>query len=279
MRILIRKRLISGDNLAATEQTQAGLYGKGSAGMSSSGTSTAGTGVAMGRVLLVCEDAAAVQQLAEGMQQFAIATEVCADASVALGLLNRKKFEAVIVDFGLAQADELLEQIRLSPSNRTAVTFAITAAGKTSRSELQPNFLMEKPLSAASVARTFKAAFALIVRERRRSFRCPIDIPAAIQANGEEVNCHLVNISEGGLAITGSPALKPGSQVRVRFILPGQVLRFKVEAEVCWYDERRRAGLRSLMIPSEQKSILQQWLAVKLEQDLPESVARQFRRE
>jgi hypothetical protein len=31
------------------------------------------------------------------------------------------------------------------------------------------------------------------------------------------------------------------------------------------------------MIPSEQKSILQQWLAGKLEEDLPESVARQFR--
>ena len=72
--------------------------------MSSSGTSTAGTGAAMGRVLLVCEDAAAVQQLAEGMQQFAITTEVCANVGMALGLLNRKKFEAVIVDFGLAQA-------------------------------------------------------------------------------------------------------------------------------------------------------------------------------
>jgi hypothetical protein len=57
------------------------------------------------------------------------------------------------------------------------------------------------------------------------------------------------------------------------------VLRFKIESEVCWYDEKGRAGLRSLMIPSEQKSTLQQWLAVKLEQDLPESVARQFRRE
>jgi hypothetical protein len=33
------------------------------------------------------------------------------------------------------------------------------------------------------------------------------------------------------------------------------------------------------MIPSEQKPILQQWLATKLEEDLPESVARQFRRE
>jgi CheY-like chemotaxis protein len=247
--------------------------------MSSPGIGTAGNGTAMGRVLLVCADSVAIQQLAEGMQQLAIATEVCVDVSMALRLLNRKKFEAVIVDFGLAQADELLEQIRLSPSNRTAVTFAITDSVKPARLDLQPNFLMEKPLSAITVGRTLKAAFGLIVRERRRSFRCPIEVPASIQANGEEVNCHLVNISEGGLAITQSPSLKPGAQVRVLFELPGESVRFKIESEVCWYDEKGRAGLRSLMIPSEQKSILQQWLAVKLEEDLPESVARQFRKE
>jgi hypothetical protein len=247
--------------------------------MSSSGTGIAETGTAMGRVLLVCADPATIQQMGEGMQQLAIATEVCVDAGMALGLLSRKKFEAVIVDFGLARADELLEQVRLSPSNRTAVTFAITDPGKPARFDIQPNFLMEKPLSTSSVARTFKAAFGSIVRERRRSFRCPIEIPAAIQVNGEEVNCHLVNISEGGQAITGSPLLKPGAQVRVLFTLPGQFLRFKIESEVCWYDEKGRAGLRSLMIPSEQKSVLQQWLAAKLEEALPESVARQFRRE
>ena len=60
------------------------------------------------------------------MQLFAISTEVCNEVSLALRQLDRRKFEAVIVDLGLAQAGEILEQIRLSPSNRTAVTFAIT---------------------------------------------------------------------------------------------------------------------------------------------------------
>ncbi len=241
--------------------------------------STSGTGTAMGRVLLVCDDSDAIQRLAEGMQQFAIATEVCVDVNMALALLNRKKFDAVIVDFGMVRANELLQQIRLSPSNRTAVTFAIADPGKSSSFDIQPNFVMEKPLSPSSVGRTLKAAFGLIVRERRRSFRCPVEIVAAVQANGEEVNCHLVNISEGGLAISGSPVLKPGAQVSVLFTLPGELVRFKIESEVCWFDEEGRAGLRSLLVPPEQKSILQQWLATKLEEDLPESVARRFRKD
>jgi len=99
----------------------------------------------MGCVLLLCADPATIQQLAEGMQQLAIATEVCVEVNMALRLLNRKKFEAVIVDFGLTQADELLEQIHLSPSNRTAVTFAIADPGKATSFKIQPNLVMEKP--------------------------------------------------------------------------------------------------------------------------------------
>lgn len=243
------------------------------------GMSSAGTSFAMGRVLLVCNDTAVIEHLRENMQQLAIATEVCVQTEMAFRLLNLKKFEGVIVDFGLEKADQILEQLRLSPSNRTAVTFAIADPGETAGLGVQPNFLMEKPLSPASVGRTLKAAFGMIVRERRRSFRCPVDLPAAIQANGQQASCTLVNISEGGMAITKAPTLQPGTKVRVLFTLPGETVRFKIEAEVCWYDEKGRGGLRSLLIPSEQKSILQVWLAAKLEEDLPESVARQFRSE
>jgi len=266
---IIRKYLISGDNHQREHPIK---YAEEFARMSSPGTKAA-----LGRVLLICNDSAAIQQVAESMQQFAIATEVCNEVSMALRLLHRQKFEAVIVDCGLGQAGELLEQLRLSPPNRTAVTFAITDP-QTASLEIQPNFVMEKPLSADSVGRTLKAAFGLIVRERRRSFRCPVTIPAVILTNGKEASCHVVNISEGGMAIAESPSLKPGGQLRVLFILPGQRDRFTVESEVCWYDEKGRAGLRSLTIPSEQKSALQGWLAAKLEEDLPEAVARQFRK-
>jgi hypothetical protein len=235
--------------------------------------SSSGTKATMGRVLLICNDPAAIQQVAEGTQQFSIETEVCVEVSMALALLNRQKFEAIIVDCGLGQAGEILEQVRLSQSNRTAVTFAITDPQKPTTLKIQPHFGMERPLSASSVGRTLKVAFGLIVRERRRSFRCPVRIPAVILTNGKEASCRLVNISEGGMAITETPTLQPGGRVRVLFTLPGQRDRFTIESEVCWYDD----GLRSLLISAEQRSVLQEWIAAKLEEDLPESVASQFR--
>lgn len=228
---------------------------------------------------MVCNDAAAVRQLTDVMRQFAISSEVCDYVSMAFGLLDRKKFEAVIVDFGLEQADQVLERVQLSQSNRTAVTFAITDSKKPVLFTTQPNFVIEKPLSPASLGRTLKAAFGLIVRERRRYFRCPISISAAIDADAKEVICHLENISEGGMALSNAPPLKPGNRVRVLFTLPGQQLRFRVDSEVCWYDDQRRAGLRILMMASEMQPILQQWLAARLEENMPESVARQFRKD
>jgi PAS domain S-box-containing protein len=236
------------------------------------------TKASMGRALLICDDTGAIRQITDSMQQFAIEVEVCNETPMALRLLNRNKFEAVIVDFGLEGAVEALQQIRLTPSNRTAVTFAVTDAQTPASQELQSNFVIRRPLSPASVGRTLKAAFGLIVRERRRSFRCPIRVPAVILTDGREFNCQVINISESGMAIAGSPAIKPGELVKVVLTLPGQHDHFTIESEVCWYDEKGRAGLRSRLISSEQQSVLQEWLAAKLEEDLPEEVASQFRK-
>lgn len=78
------------------------------------------------------------------------------------------------------------------------------------------------------------------------------------------------------MAITETPFLQPGEQIRVLFALPDQRDRFTVESEVCWNDEKGRSGLRSLLISAEGRSVLQEWLAAKLEKDLPEAVASQF---
>jgi PAS domain S-box-containing protein len=241
--------------------------------------SSPATKTAMGRSLLICNDSGAIQQVVEGMRRLAIATEVCHEASIAVPLVTRQKFEAVIVDFGVGQAGDILEQVRLSPSNRSAVTFAITEPQKCISHQFQANFVLERPLSASSVGRTLKAAFGLIIRERRRSFRCPVRIPAVVVTNGQQANCHILNISEAGMSIGGSPSLKSGDQIRVLFTLPGQRDRFTVESQVRWYDEKGRAGLRLLLISSEQQHVLQEWLAAKLEEELPESVASQFRKQ
>ena len=97
------------------------------------------------------------------------------------------------------------------------MTFAITDGGGQAAKSEATNFVMERPLSPSAVERMLKAAYGMIVRERRRYFRCPVEIPAEILKNGAEVRCQTMNISEGGLAVATTVPLKPGERVGVQF--------------------------------------------------------------
>jgi ActR/RegA family two-component response regulator len=242
------------------------------------GTSPAG---ALGCTLLVSNDAATIQQLADSMQQLALFPRVSVDVSAALELLTRQKFEAVVVDFRLGeQAKTVVQQVRLSPSNRTAVLFAIAGSGAESAvvSKVGSTFVLERPLSAVLINRTFKAAYGLIVRERRRYFRCPIAIPVTIRRRSmQDVRCQTVNISEGGMAISTSVPFTPDLRAITQFELPGHLHPFAPESAFCWYDKRGFVGLRFDSFPTQQKSDLQEWLSRKLEESLPEAVAERFR--
>jgi hypothetical protein len=73
------------------------------------------------------------------------------------------------------------------------------------------SFVLERPLTFDSIRRTLQGAHGLILRERRRSFRCPIAIPVSSQQEGESPICgETVDIGEGGMALTYRPPLHQG---------------------------------------------------------------------
>jgi hypothetical protein len=117
----------------------------------------------------------------------------------------------------------------------------------------------------------------LILRERRRYFRCPISIPVSILTRNREVICHSVNISEGGLAVHNSVLLSPGEEVMLQFTLPGQKVPFLAESTICWL-KAGRLGVRFVFLSPESKFELQDWLSRMLEEALPEFVADKFRK-
>jgi len=233
-------------------------------------------------VLLASNDADAIRQLGESAARLAICLEVCSKPSDAVRLLGHRKFEAVIVDLELGrQGNSILQQVRASQRNRTAVTFIITSSNQeaASASKTGSSFIFQRPLSADSIDRTFRAAYGMIVRELRRSFRCPMAVPAVVRRPGQQdIRCQTLDISEGGLGINSSLVLESGTQVTLEFTLPGNNAAFCTPAQLCWCDPKGRLGLRFLNLSSTQKSELQGWLSSRLEKSLPEGAAPRFRR-
>jgi CheY-like chemotaxis protein len=230
--------------------------------------------------LVVCKDALTRRLIIESLQPLAIRAEICEEAFAAARLLDREKFEAVIVDLQLGDGAVLImEQLRFSRANRTAVTFAITGGdGVTAGAKLDSTFVLPRPLSAASVSQILRAAYGLVVRERRRYFRCPIAVPAFVRARQpEEFLCQTVNISEGGVAISTRTMLDPALSTAVRFSLPNHSGQLFAETRVCWCGHEGLVGLEFQSLASPQKSELQEWLARKLDETLPKNVAALFR--
>jgi PilZ domain-containing protein len=229
--------------------------------------------------LLISNDAITIKQLSEAMQQLAIYPEVCGEVSAALVLLNQRKFEAVIVDLLSGPANAVLEQVRRSPSNRTAVIFTVSNSDAETGGAFKAgsNFVLRRPLSVTSIGRSLKVAYGLILRERRRYFRCPVKIPAAIcRAGMPTVHGQTLNISESGMAITTTVSLRPGVKVQVDFTLPGLESRFAVEAAIRWCKETC-LGLQFTSVSPHLTSELQEWLLRRLEESLPQSLADKFR--
>jgi DNA-binding response OmpR family regulator len=245
-------------------------------------TSAVAPYASVGRVLLVSNDPVTVQQLTEATHQLALYPEVCLEVPTALRLLNIQKFEAVIVDLLLGEsAHAILEELRISRSNRTVVIFTISGshAGSAGAFRAGSSFVLERPLSMASITRMLRAAYGLIVRERRRYFRCPVAVPADVRrAALNDIRCQALNISEGGMAMTVPVPLKSGLLVGVHFQLPGRPFQFAAQSFICWSDEQGRVGLQFASPSGAWKSELQEWLSERLEDGLPESVAEKFRR-
>jgi hypothetical protein len=236
--------------------------------------------VLTGSALLVSGDPPTIDLLRGSLQQLAISTEICVEAARAPDLLKRRKFGAIIVDEQPGnRLPSLLEKVRRSPSNRTSVIFAIIDSDADTAVAFKEgfNFVLRRPLSESSVDTSLRAAYGLILREQRRYFRCPVDIAATLRRSGmEEFAGHVVNISEGGIAISTGLSLQPGVEVQVQFVLPGYESQFATQSSVCWCKEGLM-GLRFVSLSGHTKGKLQEWLSRRLEHSLPESVANKFR--
>jgi CheY-like chemotaxis protein len=235
--------------------------------------------MAIALALLVSADPVTIQQFSHALQELSISPDVCQEVLASIRLLNHRKFDAVIVDLQLGgQSGLILNEVRLSTSNRTAVTFAISGSDEGTAFRRKADFVFTRPLSTQSIRRTLKPAYGLILRERRRYFRYPISIPVTILSQSmPEVRCDSVNISDGGIAVSTFVPLIAGEDVEVQFTLPDHKVPFVAESRICWW-KSGHLGVRFVSLSQEHKSELQDWLSQKLEEMLPEFVVRRFQK-
>jgi DNA-binding response OmpR family regulator len=221
--------------------------------------------------LLISRDAALLGVLRPTLEKMSVSVEVCSGVQTGDDLLNKRKFDAVIVDCDDLQGGiELLNGLRKTQSNASSVAFAVLN-GKTSTREafqLGANFVLQKPLTPLHASRCFNAAISFMVRERRRYFRHPVEMPVRISVkDGIDTTATTTNLSEGGMAIRTLAKLEKNSQAKVQFTLPGTGNSLEVKATIAWADEGH-AGIRFADVPQSSQYQLDKWLTERLQREI-----------
>ncbi|MHB8218041.1 MAG: PilZ domain-containing protein [Candidatus Sulfotelmatobacter sp.] len=239
-----------------------------------SGTGKSAPAKAAGvRVLLVSDDIQTIDTLCQCMERMAMHVDVCSDAATATRKLCHSKFEALVVDLkDAARALELIKKPREMTAHKGVVVLAILNASTDMPSAFRAgaSFALVKPFTPAILSRTLRASYPLMVRERRRSYRCPLEIPVNVSSSGRpDFVAKTVNISEGGMALFSSMILRVGERLTLKLALPDSVSPAKINSEVCWADETGRVGLEFVQVSPTVAEQLQSWLADRLEACLP----------
>jgi DNA-binding response OmpR family regulator len=223
--------------------------------------------------LLISRDSGLLGVLRPMLEKISVNVEVCPEIRRGKDLLAKRKFDAVIIDCDDLQSGvEVLRSLRTTQSNAKSVTFAVLNGKTTTQEAFQfgANFVLQKPLTPMHAARCFNAALNFMVRERRRYFRYPVEIPVHITVgHNPELTASSTNLSEGGMAIRTASKLLKDTQAELRFTLPASNISLELKGLVAWNDGTGRVGIRFVQVPQSSQYQLDKWLTERLHDELP----------
>jgi len=214
--------------------------------------------------LLISRDAALLGVLRPTLEKIAVKVEVCPESQPGRDLLAKQKFDAVIIDCDdLDGGPDVLKDLRQTHSNAKAVAFAVVNARTTAQEafRLGANFVLQKPLTPLHAARCFNAALNFMVREHRRYFRQPVEMPVRIGIpKSQEITATSTNLSEGGMAVRAAVRLPNGTLTELRFALPQSNTSLELKGQIVWTDGNGHAGIRFVDVPQSSQYQLDKWL-------------------
>jgi CheY-like chemotaxis protein len=191
--------------------------------------------------LLLTSDVKLLEVIRAGFSATSVELEMRADAASAIELSTRRHLDSFVIDCdGVERATDLLTQIRHSRSTKLSVVFAVVNATISASMAIEAgaDFVLSKPVQDKQLRSLLDMALPRMKREHRRYFRHKVDLPIELVCQtGEAFAGKIMNLSEGGLAITRFDPSQVEGVVTVRFELPSSSPQiFEAKADAVWTD-------------------------------------------
>ncbi len=187
---------------------------------------------ALVRVATIGLSHAAESVLADCFKQFGIQTVAVPREEV--DRLAREKFDACVLRLN-DDAEPILETVRKSRSNFRVVIYGVckTAQEALRYSRYSVNAVLDHPVERQNALKVVRATHLLVVHEFRRYVRVPIVSEVRVKADGQEWRGTTLEISGGGMSISGSSDVSSGQNATVTFELPGMA-QVSLRGVICW---------------------------------------------
>jgi CheY-like chemotaxis protein len=229
------------------------------------------------QALLVSKDDLAADSLTQVLANFGVAVHHSSALEVAISRLEEEHFDQIIIDFDDPEvATQILECNRrqaAAKQENPAVTVALLREASQIRSILGAgaHFILIKPIIHEQAHSTLRAATAMLKRERRQSFRVPVQAPISLRTEeAQHIEGILLDVSSGGIDVLAAKPLPSAVLAHFSFELPDVNIQLEGDAEVAWSSPNGQTGLRFLDMDLRMREQLNDWLASHSQEALPE---------
>lgn len=240
------------------------------------------------KAMVFSQDDLFIPTMRRVLKRLGLQTSVTVSYEEAMARLMNEKLDAVIMDWQeIANLGEFLDCIRTSNINKDVVQVAIARDLLDLRQSFSAGiqFLIHKPASVVQISRCLEAVQVAILRQRRKSHREPVRIPAYVAIRDVRLQgATIVNVSNDGLGLllnsrscSTTAQLAPGAELEFAFSLPETKTIVRGSGIIMWINregtagiqfKNGNAGLEFQYVSETDRSTLEQWIAMRFERKL-----------
>lgn len=215
--------------------------------------------------LLVSADPGSLAVTQKILEKYGLRVKVVASAQSADQLIKTTKFDLGVFDHDLPEALNLVAG-RATSANPKMIFALVSGAQLNDIRGRRVHFVVQKPFTADLFARSLRAAYGTMIRERRLGYRHLVRIkPVAcelIQDRGNQTlkSSTILDISQTGMCIQTLEILPQGVSLQIDFQLPESRELIHATGSVMWTRASGRTGIRFIHVPPPEQKSLTAWL-------------------
>jgi len=216
------------------------------------------------QALVLSRDDDAADVLGRVLPGLGLVAERFSEAEAAVARLQEQKFDALMIDFeDPSAAGFVLNEAKKLSSGPGPLTVALVGDRALVREILSggAHFVLYKPVTDEAAQVGLRAAAALLSRERRRSFRVPVQAPVELTLQEDrKVEGILLDLSETGMEVLTAETQSPGAVTGFSFQLSDGSLQASGHGQVAWANPNGQTGVHFVDLSQEVKAQLRSWV-------------------